>query len=398
MVTARWIESDELHQRREEWRELAGASAFPSIYVDPRWVLPWWKHYGDRARPWSLALEDGSGALVGLALLAGERSRAARMLTFAGGRWNGFDAPLSAPGSERDVAQALLGALRDRGREWDLWRIGRTPLDSALAAALLDGQGALRAAGHDLRLQPFVELPGTIELFESRFGSRRRNDFRRKWRKLVESGAELRQIEDPAQVANAIERLLELRRDRAVAAGQSHSEMDGRFEAFLSEVVSAMLPGAVRLWLLELDGRLLAGKLNFVQSWREHGYIVAVGDEQLSLSPGHSLERQTIHAEIEQGRSELELGPGRGDYKYHWGASDRETTRIVVASPTLRGRAHGRCAAIGLGLRDSRLAETLRERRGVVPERATRRHPPQTGPPLPAAAAALVSERDDRPG
>jgi CelD/BcsL family acetyltransferase involved in cellulose biosynthesis len=292
----------------------------------------------------------------------------------------------------------LLTALCDRRQDWDLLRIGRTPMDSALAEILLHGGGALSAAGHDVRLQPFVELPRTVELFESRFAGKRRNDFRRKWRKLLDSGAELRRIEDPAQVATAVARLLELRRDRAEAAGQSHADMDDRFEAFLSEVVSAMLPDAVRLWLLELEGRLLAGKLNFVQSWREHGYIVAVGDEQLPLSPGHSLERQTIHAEIEEGRSELELGPGRGDYKYHWGAGDRKTTRIVVASPAIRGRVLGRGAAIGLSLRDSRLAETIRRRRGVVPERATSQQPAQTGPPLPATTGALVGERREPPG
>lgn len=393
MAGARWIELDELRQRQDEWRELAAGSAFPSIYSDPRWVLPWWRHYEGQAQPWSLALEDRSGALLGLALMASERSRAARTLSFAGGRWNGFDAPLCAAGSERELALALVAALRDRRRDWDLWRIGRTPVDSALAATLLHGEGALSAAGHDVRLQPFLELPGAVDLFESRFSGKSRNLFRRKWRRLLDAGAELRQIEDPAHVAAAVSRLLELRRDRAAAAGQSDSSMDGRFEAFLTEVVSAMLPDAVRLWLLELDGRLLAGKLNFVQSWREHGYIVAVGDEQLSLSPGHSLERQTIHAEIEEGRRELELGPGRGDYKYQWGASDRETTRIVVASPTARGGLLGTVAAVGLGLRDSRLAEAIRRRRGVVPERATPQHPAQTGPALPAPSAALAGKR-----
>jgi CelD/BcsL family acetyltransferase involved in cellulose biosynthesis len=398
MAEARWIELDELREREHEWRELAAASAFPSIYVDPRWVLPWWRHYGGQARPWSLALEEPSGALLGLALMAGERSRATRTLTFAGGHWNGFDAPLCAAGSERELVAALLAALRDRCGDWDLWRVGRTPLDSALATTLLRGGEALSAAGHDLRLQPFVELPSAIDVFESRFGGKRRNDFRRKWRKLLEAGAELHRIEDRAQVATAVARLLELRRDRAAAAGQPNADMDRRFETFLTEVVCAMLPDAARLWLLELDGRLLAGKLNFVQSWREHGYIVAVGDEQLGQSPGHSLERQTIHAEIEEGRTELELGPGRGDYKYHWGATDRQTTRIVVASPTARGRLLGTGAAIGLKLRDSRLAEAIRQRRGVVPERATPQHPAQTGPPLPGAAAALVGEPGERAG
>jgi CelD/BcsL family acetyltransferase involved in cellulose biosynthesis len=395
---ARWIELAELERRREEWRELAAASAFPSIFADPRWVLPWWRHYGDRAQPWSLALEDASGSLRGLALLALRRSRSARTLVFAGGEWNGFDTLVCAPGSEQELVAELLAALRERSGSWELWRIARTPIDSALFLTLSRGRAPLGAAAHDVRLQPFVALPPAIEVFESRFSGKRRNDFRRKWRRLLDAGAVLQRVEEPAQAPAAMERLLELRRVRAEAAGQAQSHMDARFDAFLTDAVCEMLPGAARLWLLELDGRLLAGKLNFLQSWREHGYIVAVSDEQLPLSPGHSLERQTIHEEIEEGRSELELGPGRSDYKYHWGATDRELARVVVASPTLRGRLAGRAAAIGLGLRDSALADSVRRRRGVVPERATAEHPAQAGPPLPPAGEALVAERGDGSG
>jgi CelD/BcsL family acetyltransferase involved in cellulose biosynthesis len=395
---SRWIELAELQSRSEEWRELAAASEFPSIFSDPRWVLPWWRHYGDRARPWSLALEDASGSLRGLALLALRRPRAARTLVFAGGEWNGFDTLVCAPGSEQELVDELLAALRERRGSWDLWRIGRTPIDSALFLALARGGAALRAAAHDVRLQPFVELPAAIDVFESRFGGKRRNDFRRKWRRLLDAGAVLQRIEDRVAAPAAMARLLELRRVRAEAAGQAQSHMDARFDAFLTDAVCETLPDAARLWLLELDGRLLAGKLNFLQSWREHGYIVAVSDEQLPFSPGHSLERQTIHEEIEEGRSELELGPGRSDYKYHWGATDRELARIVVASPTPRGGLTGRAAAIGLGLRDSALADYVRRRRGVVPERATAEHPAQAGPALPPAGGALVAERGEGAG
>ncbi len=226
-----------------------------------------------------------------------------------------------------------------------------------------------------MRLQPFVALPDDADVFESRYSGKRRTEFRRRWRRLLEQGAEANSIVDPAQAATHVHRLLELRRERAIALGQPHEHMDERFEQFTADVVGELLPDAARLWMLELDGELLAAKLDFVAGWREHSYISAVSDKQLPLGPGHSLERQAIHAMISEGRREFDFGPGRDDYKYHWGAVDRELARILVASPTPRGRLAGAPAALDLRLRNTAAAEALRRRRGVVPERATAEMP-----------------------
>jgi CelD/BcsL family acetyltransferase involved in cellulose biosynthesis len=385
----------ELEDRQSQWRELGAASTFATIYTDPRWLLAWWRHYGEGHEPWLFALEDDAGSLRGLAPLALRRASASRELLFAGGRWNGFDTAISAAGAEDEMAAALLQALAERRGEWDVWRLGRLPTASSLASALLGGRADVGAVAHDVRLQPYVELPTQIDVFESRFTGKRRTDFRRKWRRLQEAGAEMQLVSDRAQVPQAVARLLELRRGRAAEMGQEHQDMDARFERFLTDAVVALLPDDVKLWTLELDGGLLTAKLDLVQGRRQHGYIAAVSSQQRSLSPGHSLERQAIHAMIEQGRGEFELGPGRDEYKYEWGASDRPVARVVVASPTARGRLLGARAAFDLRLRNTAAAEALRRRKGVLPERATAESPARSGPRLPGVGGPSDSARDE---
>jgi CelD/BcsL family acetyltransferase involved in cellulose biosynthesis len=370
MPGCRWIELVELEDRHTEWRRLAAASEFPTAFADPAWILAWWQNFGDGHEPWTFVLEGEDGTLRGLAPLALERSGPTRTIRFAGGSWNGLETLICLPGAEEEFSELLSQALHERRREWELWRIQRLRTSSALARRLLGGDGCLRAAAHDLRLQPFLELPSDVDQFEARFGAKQRSTQRRKWRKLTELGADARIVEDPDQIASTLGELLALRRSRAIAQNQRHKHMDARYERFLLAAVLRLLPGGVRLWRLDLDGAMLASRLNLIQGSREHSYLLGLGDDHANLSPGNSLELQAIHEAIRQGRTELELGPGLDTYKYRLGARDREVARLVVSSGSPRGRLVAGVAAADLRLRDSRAAEALRRRKGVVSERA----------------------------
>jgi CelD/BcsL family acetyltransferase involved in cellulose biosynthesis len=367
----RWITLNELEHRHAEWHELAVDSEFPTAFSDPGWVLAWWRTYGEGHEPWCLALEGPDGSLRALALLACRRTPLARTLTFAGGEWNGLEALLCARGVEPRFSALLLEELAARRRDWDVWRIRRLPSESCLARLLLDGHSPLKAGAHDRRFQPFLTLPQDGSAFDSHFGSKQRNTQRRKWRRLLELGAAPRIVSDPPEIEPAVRRLLDLRRGRAMAMGQRHAHMDARFARFLVDAVRELSPDGARLWTLEADGQTLVMRLNLVQGSREHSYLLGLGNDHTALSPGSSLERHAILEAIAEGRTELDLGPGRDEYKYRLGAIDRELTRLIVPSPSARGRILGAIAAIDLALRNTAAAEALRRRLGIASERGT---------------------------
>jgi CelD/BcsL family acetyltransferase involved in cellulose biosynthesis len=371
MPDCRWITLAELEDRQVEWRQLVLGSGFPTAYGDPAWILAWWQHYGEGYEPWSLAMEDRDGSLRGIALLARSRSPFARKLTFAGDSWNGLENLICAPGAEAEFSAGLMDALGERRREWDVWRIQRLPTASLLAHTLLDGGGPLRAAAHDLRLQPFLDLPADIDAFEERFGTKQRSTQRRKWRRLIELGAVARLVSDPDEIDSTMHLLVEQRRTRAISQGQRYKHMDARFERFLVAAVGRLIPAGARLWILELDGSVLASRLNLIEGPREHSYLLGLGGGHANLSPGSSLEHHAIREAIREGRTELDLGPGRDAYKYRLRARDRELTRLVVSSGSLRGRSVTGFSAADLRLRNTGAADVLRRRRGLTPERLT---------------------------
>jgi CelD/BcsL family acetyltransferase involved in cellulose biosynthesis len=371
VTRCRWITLDELESRRAEWHELAATGEFPTAFADPGWVLPWWRTYGECHDAWCLVLEDTDKSLRGLALLACRGRSLARTLTFAGEDWNGLETLLCAPGLESRFSSLLIEELAARRADWDVWRIRRVPTKSCLAQLLLKGDAPLKAAAHDVRLQPFITLPEDGAAFESRFGSKQRSTQRRKWRRLVELGATPRLVSDPAEIEAAVQRLLELRRKRAIAMGQRHAHMDGRFERFLIDAVRELGRDGTRLWTLEAEGQTLVMRLDLVQGTRGHSYLLGLSDEHTALSPGSGLERHAILEAIAEGRTEFDLGPGRDEYKYRLGATDRELTRVVVLSPSFRGRILGTTAVTDLRLRGTSAAGALRRWRGMSSERGT---------------------------
>lgn len=366
----RWIGLEELQERRDQWRELALHSDFPTVYGDPAWLLPWWATYGERLTPWCLALEDG-GRLCGLALLTLARSGPKRALRFMGAPWNGLDCLLYAPGAEEQLTDCLLSALVERSRDWDLWRVRRLPMHTCLAERLLGDGGPLRAAAHDLRLQPYLELPADKATFEAGFPAKQRHRQRRRWRRLLDEGLSPHLVTDPAEIAAVMHMLIEMRRCRADRAGQRQANLDERFERFATAAVQELAPDGARLWTLrDSDGSDVAICLTLLENYREHGYMIAITDQHAEHRPGHSLKHHVVMQAIAEGRREFDLGPGRDPSKYSLGAVDRSLIGVVVGSKSWRGRIAGTTAAADLRARNTKLAGYLRTRRGTTSERA----------------------------
>jgi CelD/BcsL family acetyltransferase involved in cellulose biosynthesis len=86
------------------------------------------------------------------------------------------------------------------------------------------------------------------------------------------------------------------------------------------------------LWMafLEIDGQKAAGALNFDYRNRLWGYNSGVDRSFMELSPGWVLLAYTLQWAADHGRAEFDFMRGDEEYKYRFGAMNRQVMRSVI--------------------------------------------------------------------
>lgn len=321
----------------ERWDELAAAVPRPDPLASSAWLRAQVVHALDE--PLAVVAEEDGRLVAGL--LLGRRLRAAGV---RGLYWLGVERQrfaqdiLVAPGRE-DAADAVLAAALGEGSYLSLV----TRADGALAGALG-------------RVVPWAALAPAGGTWVADL---RRTDFRRLRRATA---AELRRasgrgvavqtavIEEPAAVADGLERLLALHRRRWDGEARDVARFSGAVadEAFHREALRLLLgdgagasaPARPALVEVREDGRLVGASLLLLQPPACIAYVKATVPGAGLRSPGQLLALAVAGHALAQGAHLADLGGGRlvpGSPKARldpaWVPHVRAT---VLASPALR--------------------------------------------------------------
>jgi CelD/BcsL family acetyltransferase involved in cellulose biosynthesis len=310
-----------------EWTALAAAAGNP--FGSWEWASCWWRHHGDGRRPLVAAGRSADGRLVAVLPLYLWATRPLRVLRFIGHGAGDLLGPVHAPG-DRDAAVALAGQALAR-LDWDLF-VGEQLAARDLWSDLL-GCRVIRREGSPVLAAPaggWVEyLAGRSANFRQQLGRRERNLARR-------HQVELRLVQDPGRLPEAMDVLFRLHRLRW---GDGSAFLPR--EAFHREFAALALErGWLRLWLLELDGRPAAAWYGFRFGGVEHYYQSGRDPAFDPLSAAFVLLAHTVRAAFDDGVAEYRFGRGQDPYKYRFtdadpGLETAAATRGPVASAAL---------------------------------------------------------------
>lgn len=323
----------ELAALRPEWSALWERCPGATPFGHPEWLGPWWRRFGEQPgwTLWALALR-AEGRLVGLApwFLHPAPDPALRQLSPLGIGITDYLDPLLEPGIARDGAARWFEHLAEHRDRWDVCdleqlRAGSPLLDTAVPPELA-------AEARPQEVCPTVALPHDPDEFHAALPAWLRRNLRQGRSRLEKAGALAFETADAATLPEFLDAFFRLQEVRARGAGRSGiAEGEPAVRRFLCEAAAGLLArGLLQMHGIRSGGRLVAVFYGLAD--REQGYAYQSGfDPALGrCNPGTLVVGYAIEQAIRRGAREWNFLRGAEEYKYYWGAHDRQTFRLGI--------------------------------------------------------------------
>jgi CelD/BcsL family acetyltransferase involved in cellulose biosynthesis len=318
----------------DEWDRLVRSRPRASPFLLHRWLVDWWRHYGEDAEL-AVHVAYRNGRLVGALPLCVLSSHGMRVLSFVGGDSASLADVLVADGERAEVAAALVERAASSGQ--DFADFSGLPADSRLVAVL----------GSRLRLierseAPVLDLsPGWDAVYRSKLPSKRRNHHRRRRRQLGELGrVEVAVAGTEPELQQALEDAFTLHvlRWNGRPDGSGFATPVGR--RFNHAIIRALAPLDVpRIVLLKVDGRPVAFHYYLALEGTMYVHRIAFDPAFGRFSPGVINTLDAIEAAAAEGLTRVEWLGGAERYKLELADHLEPLHQGFGLARTLKGKA-----------------------------------------------------------
>jgi CelD/BcsL family acetyltransferase involved in cellulose biosynthesis len=295
-------------------------------FILPGWLAAWWPHFSTGWKPYLFSVHH-QGSVVGIAPLM-RRGRLARLIG-DGDVCDHLDVVVATAHGDH-FCRNLLDHLAQDGIE----QLELSPVreDSNVMTRLLptaDRWGARISCDPQAQLYA-MSLPDSWEAYLQGLSGKERHEIRRKFRRLRAAGkANLRCIEDRAQVPDAMEQFISLfranRKDKA-------NFMTGSMPVFFRSLALNLASGGfLKLYFLDLDDQTIAATFCIAHRSTVYLYNNGYDDAFRSLSVGLLSKVLTIRDSIRNGWQFYDFLKGSETYKRRLGGKSVNISRCTIA-------------------------------------------------------------------
>lgn len=365
---------EEIHTREEmerlsaAWMNLQAATSAESIFLSPDWFCTCARHLGPGQQLLVLAVRENKN-LVGVVPLLWERthkhSLPVNRIGFLVNPLTPFvDAILLDP---LPAWEAVLQHLAAFSVPWHVLFLDGLREDSRSLGALpiILARRGWMFGRHETGRAPVLRMDSTWKDF---FGSKSVKF--RKTRRSVTNKVErlgtvqVEHISSADGAAVALEELLEVS-SRSWKRRQSADHIAPEFErAFFTDLTeTAVRTGRLSIWLLRVNGRVIAGEYHLQDKGTVYGLRAHYDEEYANSSPGSYLDVQIIRHMFETGCVAYDMGPGAAQYKLAWTEDHYRCYGIELFNRGFYAQALGRVSNKWLpALKSSRLGQWAKRR------------------------------------
>jgi CelD/BcsL family acetyltransferase involved in cellulose biosynthesis len=332
----------------DEWDTLVRSRPRPSPFLLHRWLVDWWRHYGEGGEL-AVHVAYRNGRLAGALPLCVLPSRGLRVLSFVGGDSSSLADVLVADGEHSDVEAALVERASSSGQ--DFAEFSGLPTSSRLAAVL-----GSRLTLIERSEAPVLDLSAGWEaVYRSKLPSKRRNHHRRRRRQLAELGrVEVEVARTEPELEQALEDAftLHLLRWRGRPDGSGFATPVGR--SFNHATIRSLAPlDMPRIVLLKVDGRPVAFHYYLAFEGTMYVHRIAFDPAFGPFSPGVINTLDAIEAAAAEGLTRVEYLGGAERYKLELSDHLEPLYQAFGLARTLKGKAAvaGRVGGIRVRIR-----------------------------------------------
>ncbi len=283
-------------------------------------------HFGRGKR--FLELETRTGAAIWLQ----SRGFEARRLEM----WGEGIADCGGARSDEQNVLELWGTLRGVARNYDGAVLNQIAATSPLVQLAQDGGWAVSKA----EVCPALEFPSSFDQYVKSLGKNMREQIKRYPKRLEKNfSVEIELARTPEQVEECLRDLFELHGKRWRARGQTGVLVLPARQKFHRALCHDFLARDwLRLWRLKLDGRAACVLLCYFWGGKFWFFIGGFEPELQKWSVGTCLFARVFQEAIAEGAREFDFLRGAEDYKYRFGAQDRDFVNLHWFASTPRGR------------------------------------------------------------
>ena len=324
---------------KTEWNDLLSESIVHVPFLRYEYLRTWWQTRGggewaeDAQVAIVTAREDGR--LVGVApLFFASWEDKPTLLLLGSIEISDYLDLIARPAHLPAFSDALLDFLSNGQSglpEWD-----RIDLYNVLetSPALVALENAAQQKGWNYAQEPFrpslsIMLPGDWEAYLSGIDKKQRHEIRRKMRRAYAGDVNVRWyvVEDASTLEAEIEAFLQLMELDSEKARFLTPPMRENFRATIR---CAFEEDCLMLAFLEVDGKKVAGYLNFDYLDQLWVYNSGMNFEYNEYSPGWVLLGELLKWANENGRKTFDFMRGDEDYKIRFGAQKRDVLRVTI--------------------------------------------------------------------
>ncbi|MGZ5123090.1 MAG: GNAT family N-acetyltransferase [Burkholderiales bacterium] len=320
-----------LQRLTSDWHDLWNRCSTATPFQSPDWLLAWWKHFGHgRLHVLALRRESRIVALAPFFVTLDRHTHTRKLLLIGTGVTDYLDV-LVEDGRARTASQAFFKHLATAGGEWDECDFQELRTCSLLLERDADSGYAAKVEAQ--QRCPVLSLPTYAADLKRCMSPRLYKNFHRYPRTMARHGRVQIDHADDGSFEELMSALIGLHQARWTNRGMHGVLCDPNVQQFHRAAARGLLSrGALRLYALRLDGRIIGGYYGFHHAGRAYAYLGGFDPEFEKYSPGTVLIGHAIEEAIGEHAREFDFLRGCEAYKYAWGASDRVNYRKTLTN------------------------------------------------------------------